>query len=164
MTADGQDGDQRVKPVQWTDTLAVGMSLIDNEHKCLFEILNRLGALTRDGGRSPEDHERAVRAVIEELFSYSHYHFGHEEELMLTYKYERYQIHKKQHDNFISMISAIEGKRQAGENQLPELAQYVKTWILGHIAITDKALGEFLRMRITTDDMDFGSSSTCWAC
>ena len=148
----------------WGDGLAVGVSLIDDEHKHLFEILNRLGALDRNAEARGPDYEQAARGAIDDLFSYSHYHFSREEELMLDCKCARFPIHKKQHDNFIAMISTIGMKRRDGGNRLPELAQYVKRWILGHIAITDKALGEFLRMRIPAENADFPFNSVYWAC
>ena len=131
--------------VKWTEDLSVGVDVIDTQHKELFETADTLlGAVERGEGFSE------VTKVVAFLEEYVENHFQMEEMYMKRYTYPDYPRHKIEHTTFINDFYDL---RQELDNDgvTPELtvrlADRVSDWLVNHIGLMDKALGEFLRKR-----------------
>ena len=75
--------------VEWEDKYSVGIKKIDNQHKKLIEIINRL---YYSRGNRPHT---VLGKTIQELIEYTKTHFTDEERLMRENGYPDYQAHKK---------------------------------------------------------------------
>jgi hemerythrin len=130
--------------VIWKDVYAVYKLTnpeMDLQHKQLFEILNKLevGLLNIN--------KDELTVLFNELRKYGEEHFYSEEELMKQYDYSKYEIHKKEHDNFLIDIEDLVDKSNNLSMLLNNnLINYVKTWLISHVLGTDKELANFLNM------------------
>ncbi|MGQ9630149.1 MAG: bacteriohemerythrin [bacterium] len=132
--------------IQWTEDLSVGVDEIDNQHKELFNRINKLlDACNQGEGRN------VVAEVIKFLEDYVIIHFGTEEEYMTKHGYLNYLSHKAQHTGFIKDFSALKKQFEAGGATLGLVVRTNHTvvdWIIKHISKTDKALGAFLKTKM----------------
>lgn len=126
--------------IKWKDDYKIGIEEIDNQHKRLFELANdAYDLLTRDFVVDKYD---KIADIVEELRSYTVYHFKTEEDYMLKKGYKRFLSQKVAHDEFIKKIYEVK-LDDLGENQdktLIELLEFVTNWIGEHILKADKLI------------------------
>ena len=129
------------KFVAWDDSLSVGIEAIDQDHKKLLSLINNLQtSVLYPTGESFE------RQALSELVDYTKYHFAREEKLMQENGYPDFEPHKQQHEQMISkVVSYMEAYEQDREGTVDELTGFLKTWLINHIAGTDKQYSQFLR-------------------
>jgi hemerythrin-like metal-binding protein len=96
--------------VQWSDHLSVGVDVIDDQHKKLVSIINRLydAMKNRKGSEILGD-------VLSELVDYTKYHFTAEEALMKDNAYPDYQSHKSSHSKLVEKVMDLELDLKAGK-------------------------------------------------
>ncbi|MHB8883073.1 MAG: bacteriohemerythrin [Thermodesulfovibrionales bacterium] len=129
--------------IEWTQDLATGVPVIDDQHKELFRRINTLlEACSRRKGKEE------IAPVIAFLEDYVVSHFSEEEERMQQSTYPAYAEHKTQHEEFKRNFSDL---KQLFETDGPAVHVVIKTnsvvtdWLRAHIKRTDKALGAFLQ-------------------
>lgn len=132
-----------VPVLPWSNMFAVGVQEIDDQHRKLVSILNRLG----DAG-SDENAAALQNSLLDELTDYTVYHFSTEERLMQTHGYEATATHTAQHKKLVEAVQALHARRAAGET-LPfdELMIFLRDWLTNHIMGSDKALGVSLNRK-----------------
>ncbi|MGK7395494.1 MAG: bacteriohemerythrin [Candidatus Cyclobacteriaceae bacterium M3_2C_046] len=122
--------------VNWKDELySVKVSSIDQQHKKIFEILNRLfDSMTK--GESKD----VLREILSELVDYSQYHFNCEENHFCKLKlYKKSAEHKNKHQEFIEKVQQFQADYLAGEKMLTmDVFSYIKDWVNSHIRGCDK--------------------------
>jgi hemerythrin len=128
--------------VVWEDRYSVGLEVIDKQHKYLFELTNLLYERCRQG-----DH--VMRELFEEtlhsMVEYVHVHFTTEEKLMEKSKYPEYEVHKKEHADFVRTVLQKGREFEDGKMGVPlEFVHFLRDWILSHIAVSDKVLAAYL--------------------
>lgn len=122
---------------EWKNSYSVNVKEIDLQHQKLFEIGSRLYDIV--SLKDDTDHYDEITAILEELFDYTVYHFGFEENLMKEKNYSEYEKHKIEHDFFIKRIRKI-GNTDLDQNQnesMMKIVEFVADWISGHILETD---------------------------
>lgn len=133
--------------IEWNEDLAVGVYIIDDQHKELFNRINNLlEACNLGKGKDTVDE------IIKFLEDYVVSHFGEEEEIMKKHDYPYYQQHKEQHEQFVEQFSQLKNKLEkegVGGHMAIYTNQVVVDWLQDHIIKVDKALGEFLNKEIT---------------
>ncbi len=125
--------------VKWSETLAIGIDIIDDQHK---EMLNRLHNLlsAMSQGRGKDE--------INEIINYAVTHFEAEEDLMTKHNYVSYSRQKTEHMLFIKDFSRLKREfetRGASSRLLIQTQQLLCNWLINHIAKEDKKLGAFLK-------------------
>ena len=78
--------------IHWREGYAVNVFKLDQEHKKLVELINRLFEARRNG----ED-DQVLREIMTELSDYTQIHFTHEEQEMERLNYSDLEFHKEQH-------------------------------------------------------------------
>jgi len=127
----------------WSDNLSVGFDQIDEEHQKLIDLFNDLDAAISAGHASD-----VVGGFLDELISYTVWHFSHEEELMQKYEYPDSLAHKVQHVELTETAEDLQTQFQNGNHELTEtLTPFLKDWLTTHILGADKKLGQFLAMK-----------------
>lgn len=124
------------------DEFYTGIEVIDNQHKRLFEIADKIYLLLKDEF-SIDKYDKIV-ALIEELKEYTIYHFKTEEEYMESINYKRMFTQKIDHNNFVKKLDEIDLK-DIDENQnesILDLLEFVNGWLVGHILEKDKLIGK----------------------
>jgi hemerythrin len=119
---------------RWYKKYSVNNNELDEHHKKLFRIFNRLYDNCL-GHESPE----CINSIIEALISYSNYHFSAEEEHMRNIGYKEIDKHILEHNDFRQKTLQLQ---QVADTDVPETTKeliiYLKNWLLNHIIIEDK--------------------------
>lgn len=129
----------------WKKEFELGIGSIDDQHKMLLEIGNRINDLLINHEEDDDNYDE-IFTVIEELKDYTVYHFSTEEELFIKYKYPEYDEHKKEHDDFIAYIESV-NLENIDDNQkmfLKELLGKIVQWVFKHIITTDFMYKDYL--------------------
>jgi len=122
--------------ITWTaEQFGTNVGFADEEHKILFDKLNKLYDLATGGAE-----RSAVGAQLDDLIGYVVDHFAHEEREMVAKGYEGYTNHKAEHEALIGICGGLQTKFHAGEAEVTdEVGQMVKGWLDNHIPNFDKA-------------------------
>lgn len=122
----------------WKDEYSIGKKFIDEQHKKLFDIANKMDALLKNNF-SIDKYDKIID-LIEELKDYTIFHFKEEEEYLLKHKYKKFLSHKVEHDEFIKKFSEIDFKRidEGQDEYIRETFEFVYNWIVDHILKRDK--------------------------
>lgn len=129
--------------VQWRDEYSVGITHIDNDHKKLISLLNQF-SIAYDYAMS----ETFEKEALEELISYTKYHFEREEKLMSENDYPDFEAHKAQHEQMIAQVDEfVQLYNEKGHDALNEIVEFLTCWLINHINGTDKQYSEHLHER-----------------
>jgi hemerythrin len=130
--------------IEWTPYLALGVSVIDNQHMELFGRFNSLvDALMQDQG------EKELAGVIDFLQDYVVTHFAAEEEIMDRYSYATVSAHKSQHEAFVEDFASFRKQLEssaANRTLAVDVLKRLGEWLVNHVQRTDQHLGAFLRV------------------
>ncbi len=126
----------------WYDRYSVGVSSMDEHHRKIFDIANRLYDAMK-AGKSKE----LTDGFVKELIEYTEYHFTEEEKLMEKINYDDLPLQRRAHTIFISQLKGFQERIEKGETLLLpiELSQIVVDWLLDHIAKMDKRYEESMK-------------------
>jgi hemerythrin len=127
--------------IPWKEEYALNIAKIDEQHQKLVGYINQLyDAMLIGNG------EEAVGEILEGLTIYTVNHFRTEERLMFTHGYSDYQLHKTQHDELEMQVLDFRNKTVDGNPRIViELAEFLKKWLINHIAASDKIMGRYLK-------------------
>ena len=116
--------------ITWTkEQYGTNVTVCDDEHKTLFDKLNKLYDLAT-GGAS----RTAVGEQLDDLISYVAGHFATEERLMHAKNYSGYAAHKAGHDKLVETCFDLQTKFYKGEAEVTaETGAFVKSWLDSHI-------------------------------
>ena len=120
--------------IQWNDKYSVGISIIDEEHKKLIDIIN-LAIVSKEQNYNSEN----TKEVLNEMVECKYKQFTIEDTGMLKFNFPEYQLHRNELLNF--MDSTIESyKDLAMDNYylINETLEFLKKWFVNHIQETDK--------------------------
>jgi hemerythrin len=130
--------------LDWSPELSVGFEEIDNDHKKLIEMLNALSDAVSEVKGNAE-----IGQVLDDLLSYTMWHFRHEERLMQTNGYHEFSEHKTQHGDLAEQATGLKKRFEDGDpDAAGETLPFLKSWLANHILGTDKKLGAFLGTRM----------------
>jgi hemerythrin len=130
--------------VAWKDEYSVGIDTIDQDHKKLLSLINNL--LAAKQCRTGPEFERQA---LDELMDYTQFHFKREEDLMREHGYADYEGHKAQHDQMVIQAQLFRSRyEEKGHEAIPEVARYLKLWLIQHINGTDRKYVPFLREKL----------------
>jgi hemerythrin len=122
----------------WTKVISVGVTAMDDDHKKLIDIINKL----HDGIVAGHKKE-ILAAVLDHLVDYTKFHFTKEEELLLKTNYPALSAHKIEHESFVSRITNLQERFKSSPVVMLdlELMSYLRNWLLTHIQGSDKKYG-----------------------
>jgi len=137
---------------EWEPGFSVRLNEIDRQHKNLIGLINRLFEVMRPGKQETFDSslkELVTQAsVIEEMISYSHYHFSTEEKYMGKYLYPGFEEHKKEHKSFVDEVERFKADFDSGKVLLSvQIMEFLKKWLGDHILGTDKKFEPFFQAK-----------------
>ncbi|MFU8789036.1 MAG: bacteriohemerythrin [Methylobacter sp.] len=117
----------------WDDSLRVGIDVIDEHHRYLFDLINDLYdvVINKLGARE-------VARLIKALDAYAKVHFRSEELMMTHYNYENISRQEHQHHAFETKIR--EFYQELHDNPLVaqfDVLSYLRDWLVKHILVED---------------------------
>ena len=126
--------------ITWSDKLNTGVPSVDEQHKKLVSMVNRMNHALLTGKAN-----ETVGRVLDDLIDYTASHFQHEERLMTTHDFPGYNEHKRQHDELKQNVLDLQRRFNEGSARLNvEVMVFLRNWLKGHIMGSDAAIGAFL--------------------
>jgi len=117
---------------RWTPDLSVGVKASDDDHKRLIVLIDRLSE-----GMSRGEGKAIIGKILDELESYTRYHFAREEEFFERTGYPAVD-HKREHRELVEKIVILQSRYRTGETALAiETLEILKQWLTVHIRGTD---------------------------
>jgi hemerythrin len=124
--------------LKWKDDYLLGIKIIDEQHKRLFEISDRAFRLVVE--KNDKERNKKFFDILKELISYTDYHFEFEENYMKSKNYKHFEEHKKLHSEFKKLIGNYE--LDINDENISEIttkvAKLLVEWLINHIMVQDK--------------------------
>ncbi|HAE41799.1 MAG TPA: hypothetical protein DCG34_02635 [Clostridiales bacterium] len=138
------ESESLLSPFEWQTKYSVGINSVDDQHKKLFEIGNKLSKLVFS--EEAFDYKEELVAFFQELNDYIEQHFKFEEGLMAEMGYVYMDSHIIMHNNFIEKIQHAYNTAINNEetDYFTYLIDMVSSWITNHILTEDVKFGKFL--------------------
>ncbi|MBT5107379.1 MAG: hemerythrin family protein [Rhodospirillaceae bacterium] len=120
----------------WNASMSVGDPYIDDDHKGLIHLINRLYENAEIEGQYD-----ILDDIAERLLDYTAFHFRREEQVLQACGYTALAAHKAEHDRFTADIHENRDalKPETAAVTARALAEYLKAWLSDHIQIRDAA-------------------------
>jgi hemerythrin-like metal-binding protein/diguanylate cyclase (GGDEF)-like protein len=121
----------------WNRNFETGIDSIDQQHKILVEILNRLA---RDSAASTS--EQVCSQVLDELLDYAKFHFEEEEQIWrhALPGSRQAQDHHDSHQLFFARIREFHCSKAPQEKVMTALFKYLTRWLAFHILDSDRKM------------------------
>ena len=125
--------------ISWSDELSVGLQEIDEQHKILINLINRLfnEAILHKADKT------VISAILEELVQYTIVHFAVEESLFRIFDYPDAETHQVHHEKLKQEVSSFQKKFAGGAVIDIELMNFLRKWLTHHIMMDDKKYTPF---------------------
>ena len=130
--------------IQWTQNMSVGIRSIDDDHKVLVRMINRL-----DDAIKAARGEQALGHVLDALLDYTTYHFGREEALMRACGYPDLDAHEHTHTVLRMQVAHIRDRYRLNPDSIHdrEVLAFLQNWLTSHIMGRDKLYAPFMASR-----------------
>ncbi len=129
---------------EFTDDCIIGIEQIDEEHRYLFDLLNRTHALTSMDFQN--DHYQVIKDIIAELDNYAEQHFTNEEAYMEQIRDPELILQRTQHAFFREKVLMLDlaniDEAEEQWNLLDELVTFLARWLYHHILSSDILIGK----------------------
>ncbi|MDH5637383.1 MAG: bacteriohemerythrin [Nitrospinota bacterium] len=130
-------------PVEWDGKYTLGIKAIDEQHKKLFDLINKLEKSVREGNS-----RAMVAKVLDDLLHYTVTHFSDEERVLLENNYSEYEFHLSEHNDLLAQVREFKNNHDAGKSVITmELMGFLVNWLTNHINQTDRKYVPFLESK-----------------
>lgn len=126
--------------LEWSDNYAVGVEIIDSQHREIVRIASGLMAAVVRG-----DSARNINRIILDLREYTGHHFRCEETLMENVRYPDFRVQKQEHERLEHEIKTFQ-RRVFRQRDLDTVAvmRFMQQWLLQHIFAYDRDLADYI--------------------
>lgn len=124
----------------FTDEFKTGISIVDEEHKVLFDIIGKI--YTAIETELLHDKYDVILDIIDELKEYTRVHFTDEENYMREIGYDGLAYQEILHQNFIDKMNELD-LDDVDDNQeayLYDFLGFLQNWLINHILKVDKLI------------------------
>ncbi len=129
--------------IEWNEVNSVGVASIDEQHKVLVAITNKLFQAILDNRGIV-----VLMGVLRELEEYVKTHFSYEEELMRRYGYSPLELeeHIAEHRALQKQVSDFADEVGKEEDTLDiEVFDFLRDWMDVHLCETDMKYKDFFK-------------------
>ncbi len=124
------------RPFGWPPNLMMGIPRIDDAHRVLISLFDRMGRGLRDGMGGGE-----LVLILAELKAYAERHFCEEEAYFRQYNIPSALSHEKEHEEFVMTVKSCRASLETGSRAVAtRLVYYLAYWLSRHIAQEDRVL------------------------
>jgi hemerythrin len=123
---------------QWTPALSTGVTVLDDQHKAIFQWLAELESA------SAEQRTLFGVYVITRLKHYMREHFTAEEDMMKAAGYPGLEQHLAEHAVFRAKLDELQLK-SISEDISTDTVRFLNHWLTNHIAKADMAYVPYLK-------------------
>jgi len=118
---------------KWDNKYSVNNEELDNQHKVLFDILDRMYYSCLDIKNRFE-----LYSIIDEFISYTQYHHPAEEQIMRNKGYVDIDRHISEHKSFTDKLLNIRYRNDDDRVAIKALIVHIGNKILNHVMEEDK--------------------------
>ena len=124
---------------EWHDEYSVGVGVLDEHHRHIFQLLNRLHeAMLLDQGPA------ALGFLLDELIVFVRWHFAAEELMMQAFGFSEALAHELDHERQLRVLLELREQYAGGREELvTPLVEYMGSWLIRHIVTTDRHYSAF---------------------
>ena len=128
------------RALEWDDSFLTGVSLFDQQHRKLFDMVNDL----HDSMQQKRSRE-VVGQTLDRLIQYTGSHFAAEEEAMAKTGYPEDAKHRQHHVKLVETALDLQRKFKSGEALMTQsVIEFLQDWLINHIKGVDKNYGPYL--------------------
>lgn len=126
--------------MRWHESLIVGHPKIDEDHRCILELAERLERAVACGqGRE------VIGAVFCDLADYVVRHFSLEERLMERANFPGAIEHRREHDAFLRHLGDLVERNEITKGGIvDETREFLDNWVVNHVMGSDQALADYI--------------------
>lgn len=129
----------------WNEKFNTGHEQIDEQHRMLASLVNRLARTMIDKDFS------VVSSAFDELAKYAHLHFMDEESVWLEYFDENdpwFSTHQHNHDSFWPKVNELQlaNSGKPAHEVVESIMQYLIRWLAFHIVGEDKRMASAIQL------------------
>lgn len=136
----GMGGYPNMAFLEWQDSFSVKVPELDQQHRRLVELINRLHDVLKAGGDPA-----MAQSVVNDLVGYTRHHFSREEKMMDTCGYPEAEEHKRKHRAMEGQVIVFQKQMATGGITVQlRLMNFLKDWLQKHILETDMRYSEAL--------------------
>lgn len=129
--------------ITFEDTDALGIEVIDAQHRRFFDLLAGFAEAIEVGGD-----DEAVHQALEAMVDYVNDHFATEERYMRDFGYPDYDAHRRLHTGFVRKIISVNQALRDGHSEIDaDLIAYLGCWFREHIRREDPKYAELFKAR-----------------
>jgi hemerythrin-like metal-binding protein/PAS domain S-box-containing protein len=134
-----------LEKVVWNDSYSVGVPALDDQHKKLVGLINRLADChaASNCGSSGAFHE-----VLSRMFDYAQVHFKAEEDHLHRIGYPQLAEQKIEHAAFVGKMASFSMAAAEGAQDAAAVHRYLKAWLLSHILESDMQYRPFVESKL----------------
>ena len=123
--------------MEWDDTLDVGVQAMNDEHKCILDLMNQIHDAHEEGLTGG-----LVIALVNQLGQVTLDHFRDEEAYMARTGYAGLASHALIHKDLLAKYTAYADDTRRNDGRLPEkFLMFLKLWLTAHIRGIDMKYG-----------------------
>ncbi|WP_324823959.1 hemerythrin family protein [Sinanaerobacter sp. ZZT-01] len=129
----------------WKDKYELGVSLVDEQHKELFQRVENFVTTLRSSA-SWEEKVQRVNETLEFMNGYVVEHFRDEEAYQKHIGYPGYEAHKKIHADMVNYVMKVTSEYEnSGFNEqlMQQFAGKLLAWLINHVAAEDQRIAAY---------------------
>ena len=133
--------------MMWKERYSIGVELIDDQHKELFNRLSRFIQIVQND-IAWEDKLDEVKTTLDFMKDYVVYHFDDEERYQEEINYPELDIHREAHTRFKEAINnyvKIFDQGEFNEDKIKEFSAKLMAWLIMHVGKMDQKIGEYVK-------------------
>ncbi len=137
--------------ISWDEGLSVNIRSIDDDHKRIIDLINELDAALTENSCSVK-----LPGIFDKLLEYVFTHFRREEDYMQRIKFPGLKRHQLLHEKLTSRLIQLKCQMDSRETEFLslELSEFLRNWLLNHIAMEDLQIKAYLEELSFTDLQD----------
>ncbi len=137
------------KNIPWEDSYKIGVSAIDDQHKQLFDLVNRLYALNEN-----ENIKEKIRTILYEFREYMLTHFKDEEVYMASIGFPGLTHHKALHEEIVEQLTNIIQTSATLNIIRTKMRVFAKRGLIDHILNEDIKIKDHQKQGFRIDDFE----------
>ncbi|MFW6006757.1 MAG: bacteriohemerythrin [Halanaerobiales bacterium] len=130
----------------WKDSYKIGIEVVDNQHRELFERLNNFLQVVRNN-ENLENKIDEIEKTLNFMGKYVIVHFDSEEKVQQKFNYPNYPEHHRIHEEFKQEIQEFKKQfenNKTDEDLIMEFSGRLLTWLINHVTGEDQNIAEYV--------------------
>lgn len=113
--------------IEWDNTLEMGITIIDIQHKTLFKKINKIYECIIN------KNFKNISSLLDEILTLSIHHFETEETFFFVFNYQNKEEHIAEHKELLKYLEQIRNEDIHLIDFNQNLFDYLHKWIINHI-------------------------------